>query len=501
MAELPNLLNLKIGALRLKYQSIETELLAWQKLTAEGQPLEKHNSQVRRISSGLAGMIEVVGAEIEKLVGLDLATFFPQARRAEFLVLEIHRTWHYFRQKLTTRQAPPYNRLLEALDEFVWTCYRPVVEVAILPRQNGTPAIDPAAVREPPLTFFNSNWSPAASAREETLPLEETVDSGGGRFAQEGKQLAARRLANLLVPVIGLPWSDGTFLPEALILAHEAAHLLDYDLKLSADIERNLKAGLPKTGAARFKQYWQPWSAEVFADLYGTLSLGPAFVGALMTLVAGSPSEVLNSRNDQYPTPHLRILLVLEALKSGGFLTEAAALAQTWQRTYGQPVAGKPDTYEIKDFALPDCVADVPAVVKALLDGPFTALDGSTFRKVSKVVWTKDDQSAAVRVRDAMLQTGMPLDSNGPRILLAGAQLAFQVNPAALRSNQSPAPNTKTQTDLVEKILASRRAGTRGDSNSRSGVTGSKASPAQAEADRAKGKALALALLSEFEAS
>ncbi len=499
MAEQPNLLALKQWALRKKYESIETEMAAWQALTVANQPLEKHNSQVLRVSTGLSGMIEIVRAEVDKLQqqSPDPGVFFQQVRRAEFLILEVHRTWQYFRQKLTTRQAPPFNALLESLDEFVWGCYKPVRDIATDPRKNppGPPLIAPNAVREPPLTFFNSNWSPAASAREETLPLEKTVDSSEGRYAQEGK-LADKRLVSLLIPVIGLPWSDVTFLPEALLLAHETAHLLDFDLKLADEIESKLKTVTPKIPAKRFKQYWQPWSAEVFADLYGVLCVGPAFVGALMTLVAGSPGAVLSTPDpsNSYPTPHLRVLLALSGLESIGFGSEATKLAQGWNQLYGEPVAGQPNTYQIKDFALSECAADIPAVVKALLDSPFEALDRRTFKDVDKVRWSALDQQAALKIRDSLLQPGLSLDSGKPSVLIAGAQLAFQQNPQALLSSAVPTTRTKTQTDLIAKILASRVSGTRAAT-----TRPTSAAPLQTNADRDTGKALAEALLAEFD--
>lgn len=496
MAEQPDLLALKQWALRKKYESIETEMAAWKDLTAKDKPLEKHNSQVQRVATGLSAMIGVVKAEVDKLQNQpDPGLFFNQVRRAEFLVLEVHRSWQYFRQKLVVRQSPPFGEMLEALDELVWSCYKPLREIATANRKNppGPPFIEAGAIREPPLTFFNSNWSPAASARDESLPLEETVDSGEGRYAQEGK-LADKRLVNLLIPVIGLPWSNITFLPEALLLAHETAHLLDYDLQLADQIEANLKAVTPKIPAARLKNYWLPWSTEVFADLYGTLCAGPAFVGALITLVAGSPKDTLNTFNESYPTPHLRVALALKALENLGFAAEATTLARRWNTAYGEQVGGKGDNYQIKDFALPECAADIPAVVKAMLETPFEALDRQAFSDIKEIRWSKTDQQAALKIKDSLIKPGQPLVSVNPRILLAGAQLAFQENPQALLNSNIPVPKTKTQADLIKKILEGREPGTR------AAIDRSKLTPPEQEAsDKAKGQALAEALLAEFD--
>ena len=210
-------------------------------------------------------MIDMVESEMKALQGdVDLPSFLHQLSRVEFLILEIHRTWHYFRQKLAARQGPPFEELLEALDEFVWACYLPAF--AYLKR-----------IPEPPLTFFSGDWSPAASSRHELLPLEQTAVLGTGPYVQ-GEELTGKRLKTLVIPVISLPWFQTTYLPEALLLAHETAHLLEYDLHLTDNILGNLRAAAIEQG--RLERYWIPWSAEVFADLYAILYLGPAFVAA-----------------------------------------------------------------------------------------------------------------------------------------------------------------------------------------------------------------------------
>lgn len=488
MSDLPELLKLKQASLGKKFESLEAELKEWQRLTAPSMPLEKHHSQVARISSGLAGMIEVVGAEVQSLQQQpDLGSFYDQTQRAEFLILEIHRTWQYFRQKLSARQGPPFNEMLAALDEFVWDCYNPVIQLAIKPRQNppGPPYIELGAVREPPLTFFSSNWSPTASSRAQKVTLEVTRDSGGSRYSKAGK-LDAQRLVQGLIPLVEMPWFDITFLPEALLLAHEAAHLLDFDLDLDVNMERNLRAtSIP---AQRLEEGWIPWQSEVFADLYAALCIGPAFAGALATLLARSPQEVLNTLdpNNIYPTHHIRLLLVFNALEKLGFAPEASALSQTWLETYGGETAGK-------DFALADYTADLDAVVEALLIAPFDALDGKGFAEVNEIRWTAADQQKASSIRDSLLKEGVAFGSKETRILLAGAQLAFQQNPTGLL-NTGPS-RQKTQADLINHIVRNRVGGVRGEATTR-GTT--RPTSATTEADKAKGRELAKSLLGDL---
>lgn len=483
MLELPKLFTLKHWELQKKYESIQVELDTWQNLTEAKQPLQKHYRQVRRLSKELTGMMDVVKTETEKLLtSFDLPSFLHQIRRVEFLILEIHRTWHYFRQKLAARQGPPFSELLEALDEFVWACYQP----AFVHTEN---------VPEPPLTFFSSDWSPTASSRHELLPLEQTVDLGTGQYSQGGK-FTATRLNTLVIPVISMPWFQTTFLPEALLLAHETAHLLDYDLGLTADIERNLRAATIES--SRLEKYWLPWSAEVFADLYAVLHLGPAFVGALSLLLSQSIENVLHTRDpqNQYPPHHLRILIAFKALKNISFETDAVRLEKSWNEAYGDPVPGQPGCYEITDYVLSECTQDIEKVVAALLDEPFDALGGKSFKEITDIPWTIQEQRAALLVRDSLLYQDLPLEGERPRILLAGAQLAFQENPQALVNSGNS--RQKTQADLIERIVSSRTPGTRGPGDPRPLPQLNQQSDAS---DQAKGRKLAEAMLAAFDSA
>jgi hypothetical protein len=471
---------LKQEELKKKSESIRSELSTWQTLTEKNQPLEKHHRQVRRLSDALAGMINMVEKEIQALEEIsDLPSFLYQLRQSEFLILEIHRTWHYFRQKLSFRQGPPFADLLEALDEFVWNCYQPAFAF-----NNAQP--------EPPLTFFSSDWSPAASSRQGLLPLDQTADLGTGPYAA----FTEKRLQRLVIPVISMPWFQMTFLPEALLLAHETAHLLESDLQLSANIERNLRA--TPIGRERLKDYWLPWSSEIFADLYAVLYLGPAYVGALSLLLSRELETVLHTTDPQnrYPPHHLRMLIAISALKhisNAAFTDEAEELAHNWSEAYGDPIPDQPDRYRVTNYILSECAQDIGHVVAALLDGPFDALEGQSFQGIDNLLWSTQKQEAASLVRDSLLTNGLPLQGATAHILLAGAQLAFQINPQALVTG-GPS-RRQTQADLIRRIIESRAPGTRAAT-----LDDMPQDDSQLEThDKATGFNLALELLAEFK--
>lgn len=432
---LADLLSLKRWELRHKCASIANEIDAWKAASEANQPLEKHHRQVRRIAAELQGMLAQVEAEVQALEQQASAErFFHALPRAEFFVLELHRTWDYFRQKLELRLAPPTSVLLEALDEFVWQCYLPVVRAR---GQDHPP--------EPPLVFLDGNRSPAATLRRAELILatvEERV-----RFTQ----LDGVRLRQIVVPVISLPWYDSSFLPEALLLAHEAGHLVADDLTLNPAIDDNL--GRAAIDDERRQLWWRPWSSEVFADVYGTLCAGPAFVGSLATLLARKPSEMAQAADPQnrYPPPYLRMQIALAALERLGFIKQAGALRDQWQAAYGAPA----------EFGRADCAPDIGAVLDALLERPMAGLSPGepqmTLRAFPRLAWDASRQQRATECAERLRDNSVALSDTDARIVLAGAALAFQFSPDFGPVDRQ----ARTQGAVLKHILAGRAAGVR----------------------------------------
>lgn len=466
----PELIILKQWELRHKYESIMAELDTWKHLTKQNGPLEKHHHQIRRLVNELADMIAVVEREVMALhetTNKDrLLQLLP---RAEFLILQIHRTWQYFRERLSPRQGPPFANLLEALDEFVWRCYHPAFEKQ----------------PEPPLTFFSGEWSPAASARHELLPIEPTTDENADRY----NQLEEVQLKRLVIPVISLPWYETTFLPQALLLAHETAHLIDFDLQLGNALQQNLSEA--KIDAQRLQNYWLPWSAEVFADVYGVLCVGPAFVGALQMLLSRSPNEVLRSadKGKRYPPHHLRMKIALASLRHLEFVKVADELAQMWAAIYGDP----------KDYELRECAEDIEAVLGALLDTPLSGLVASNqslaLKAFTAVRWTPADQQAATSMAQRLLSPfNVSLGSTDPRIVLAAAQIAFQ-RQSSLPATQV-ALSATAQTRLIDHILYGQPKGIRNLSQVRRDRD---AEDAASPDERGLGRRLAESLLAEYD--
>jgi hypothetical protein len=428
-----DLITLKRWELRHKLGSVTSELAAWKQLSEPKQPLEKHHRQVRRIADELGAMIDKVGTEIDALQAQpDVERFFQLLPRAEFFVLELHRTWDYFREKLLARRGPPFADLLESLDEFVWQCYLPMVRA-----YNDPPP-------EPPLVFLDGDRSPAASLRRAELALAPIAERA--RF----NQLDGVRLREIVVPVISLPWYGTAFLPETLLLAHEAGHLVADDLGLNQSIANNLSnAGIDTD---RLVHCWLPWASEVFADLYGVVCVGPLFVASLAALLARKPSEIAQVRDEgnRYPPSHLRLLLALAALKLLHFKAEAEQIAARWQAAYGQPAL----------FAGQACAEDLDKVATALIDKPLAKLGprgrAAKLKTYSGLVWNSAKQREAADFCARLLSTNRSLGYTDARVVLAGAALAFQEQP-----DLGIEAAATLQRRIIGQIISGREAGTR----------------------------------------
>jgi hypothetical protein len=156
---------------------------------------------------------------------------------------------------------------------------------------------------------------------------------------------------------LSLPWYQAGYLPGAILIAHEVGHLLEREFELSDFISSAL-ARAP----LRFPNSWHGWAGEIFADVYGTLAMGPAFVGALIDLLANSSISTQRHFGGSYPTSALRVELVLTTLTEIKGRSASDPLWESWQATYDRP------------HAMRELSVDVAKVVDAILSGLYHGL-------------------------------------------------------------------------------------------------------------------------------
>ena len=113
----------KEAELLAKLASIDAELEYWQAQAGPQGVLAKHNSQLARVASQLTPVLARVRADIE---AAELGATWPRFERQ---ILDLHRVWDFFREKLALRYVDWFADYLLAADEYAWACYEPAQPV------------------------------------------------------------------------------------------------------------------------------------------------------------------------------------------------------------------------------------------------------------------------------------------------------------------------------------------------------------------------------------
>ena len=401
MADLPKLRRSELNA---RLAGIVTELDYWKQQTQPGARFERHWSQVQRLAMVVGAPINAFKRELAEMD--DDVDLLAQAEQLEKNVLALHSIWEVFRGKLLLREDDLLKTVLPAFDDLAWACYQPAMMCFANVR------------KEPPLLYFTTLWSPFAQSRDTSFQNE--VRASGGALIQD-EFLAI--LKSLPVPLIGLPWYHSAHIPGAIVISHEVGHIVERDFGLTPAIQSALAGASLAEPAA-----WSSWATEVFADIYGCLGMGPAFVGAMMDLLASSLAVVQKEKpnpNGKYPTRSMRVSLMLQVLQAIALDDEAQRLDATWQATYGQ--RDIPAGYE----------DDIPKVVASLLHGPYTAHNGTTIALNDVLSFPQDFIQKAKDIADdaANGRENNLRSYKETRCYFAAARLLHENPPAGSNSN------------------------------------------------------------------
>jgi hypothetical protein len=201
-------------------------------------------------------------------------------------------------------------------------------------------------------------------------------------------------------------------------VAHETGHAVEQNFGMYDEILKALGRGL--TGSAR-RGDWEAWAEESFADLWGTLTLGPAFVNSLMDFLADDPNKVnseVSAAKDKYPTSDLRIRLCLRVLERMGFDKVAETLTAEWGRQYGRD--GMPAGY----------AQDAAAVADAVLDASFSSLGGAgPLLNLPNLRFKADDDNYSLEGADERGRGRPAKSANTVRRLVAAARHLYDQEP------------------------------------------------------------------------
>jgi len=216
-------------------------------------------------------------------------------------------------------------------------------------------------------------------------------------------------------------------LPDILVIAHEVGHDVEQDFQLTGTISALLEAAMKeKEFPDDHRKAWRAWLRECFADLYGNLVAGPAFVESLLDFLAtdkiATKQDVRTARKwGAYPPDYLRVRMNIKALELQNFKTESARLSQDLTETYG--------THAMMAFE-----DDAEHVVKAIVDGVYPEFNGKTLRGI--IEFKRSDQDNAVADAERLMNGNAPAGTD-IRSLLAAARLGYTTNPQRYREKNA----------------------------------------------------------------
>jgi hypothetical protein len=253
------------------------------------------------------------------------------------------------------------------------------------------------------------------------------------------------RFASTRVAPLRLPLAFESSLWRWPAIAHEVAHDFYFSLEtLEGDLRGRL--GLPERvevpmsemelDGGWLRRLFGAWLPEVFADMLGTVMLGPAYVETMRRAFRnpGSPQRtaaILQDGGviDEHPPERLRVYMATRALHHIGRHDEADDLWERWEtdhpdvRFYYLPLGG--DWVGLSDEPLH---AAAESIVDVLLQQPWPELEGFHLLNVPGLAYLHREHATVERLIES-LGDGQAVDADA-RWIMAAAVLAAAAQPA-----------------------------------------------------------------------
>jgi len=257
-------------------------------------------------------------------------------------------------------------------------------------------------------------------------------------------------LAKLPIPVVGLPGGIAGEPWRLALLGHEVGHHLQYDILPDQALIASVGAVVATAaGDDAEESEWRWWSREIFADLAGLVSLGPASLAVLLPLELGTEQHMLDRERDpRYPAPAVRLALIAAM---------AARLGLAASPDYTPPAPTGRVTADL---------ASVPDVAAALV--AYRVAGGQTMAQLATFSAANYAPGGVVSVRASQLteergiaQRGMPV----VRSLVSAGVVAWQHASSTPDLDKRTKALSKLGDGLIDRIVGSAEPGTRGSAD------------------------------------
>ncbi len=230
-------------------------------------------------------------------------------------------------------------------------------------------------------------------------------------------------------------------------LAHEIGHdFFNSVTNLPAELRRALslppangKLPGPSVRAADIDVAVGAWMEELFADAFGTMMLGPAYV-ATMSWTFGSPAEPVatlaaaptkQGTFEEHPPGHVRVVTACRLLGQMGYGALGDKLEEKWRRAHKQPAYVYFPTRTNAWATLPDATVITRAleVGSALYQTGLPSLSSFPLRSIPGLDFGPRENEVARGVKEGILAGRTPRIKD-PRLVIAGAVQAWAEKPA-----------------------------------------------------------------------
>ncbi|WP_128893283.1 hypothetical protein [Erythrobacter sp. HKB08] len=312
------------------------------------------------------------------------------------------RVWEFY-LNLFNQRSGPFGSMLSGIDRMALDCYRAVYLGLGQARSIPSPT---------PFGYVETGFGPATFRR-------------GVRLTKLGKRSNPFPLVKIPFHRLINPWSLGA-------VPHEVAHNLQSDLGLWTVMPRRIMAGFAKAGLPREAgAIWARWHKEAYADLVGTLLIGPAYVGSLMDVVGRTAASSASYSDEAvHPTPIVRVPMNIHLLKVMGFDEDAIAFRAAWDALYPQSAWQR-----LPEKLRRNLPRQIEAAVGAMILTPMKELGG---KRMIDVVRYEPKHAKVTAEGAERLERGMSTGVLPERFLIGAARLALarrKASPEAITRN------------------------------------------------------------------
>jgi hypothetical protein len=183
------------------------------------------------------------------------------------------------------------------------------------------------------------------------------------------------------------------------------------------------------------------WQEELFADAFGTMMLGPAYVETMATLFAApdDPARVTViasemgqrvPRYEEHPPGHVRVVVACMLLGKMGYGKIADTIENKWRKRHNNPDSLYVPLSDNRYALVPEgpTIEAAARIADQLYLGGLACLRGQPLRSIPGLDFGPREHQRALRV-GADLISGQPTRPGDARLLVAGAVHATVAEP------------------------------------------------------------------------